>query len=603
MKLIKSRIQKHIGKHSDWKFLSRSVCLLAFFINALCVLIWMEAICRNSISQSLVWILERTSYAALCLGLISLILSALIALLGRIAPAVAIGNVFFLFLSIIQRFKLDLRGDPFQFSDVFMAQEAFEVTGALLDGGMRLSREIITGLALMAVLAPLAFAGIEKLKKSRIRFLAALALCAACVPYLSLMASTEADDLIVTQDDYTKRGFLVAFADRLPCFDRSAEILAMPEHYTAQVVEGILTDHKSSAQIPNVLPNILFVMSESLYDIGQDFSLSEEPIPFFKQLQQEHYGGEFYTVTYGGGTANVEYEVLTGYRTADTPGYGFNVLGGTIRPGMKSIVSVLESYGYFTQAIHPNAGSFYDRQNVYEMMGFDSMLFTDSLDPVPESILLFPPDDYLFEQIIQAYETKPQGQPWFCHTVTYQNHAGYGFESDFTAIQVTEELEDSPYQNVFNFSNMLRLSDDALRDLIAYFEVAEEPIVIVVWGDHAPAFNQFGVDVPTDPAAQMHYYTTPLLVYSNYGAKTSGLPAQISGYRLGACILNMLGMESDAYFNYLGAADTPNLTLFGDLIAKDGGFVTDPVLYQEEQETLRLLHYDRLIGENYGESL
>lgn len=588
----------------NWMYLYYPCCFLAFFMNVLCLLVWMESICRNSYSLPLVWLLERTSYAALSAGLILLIQTILTLLTGRFAPAILLNNAFFLLLSVIQRFKLDLRGDPFQFSDLSMADEALGVAGTLMNGGMKLSHEMIVGIALMALLAPLAFARIKKLAKPRIRYSLALLLCILCFPYLMLMASTEADDLIVTQDDYSKRGFLVAFADRLPCFDRSDEILSMPENYSAQTIQEILGNYKGISSTPDVLPHILFVMSESLYDINQDFSLSEDPISFFRQLQQEHFGGEFYTVTYGGGTANVEYEVLTGYRTADTPGYGFNILDGTIQPDMITIVSALKDYGYFTQAIHPNTGSFYDRQNVYKMMGFDSMLFSDSLDPVPQSILSFPPDDYLYNQLIKTYESRPKDQPWFCHTVTYQNHAGYGFESEFTAIEVSDDdLDASAYLNVHNFSNMLRLSDDALRSLISYFDNEDEPVVIVIWGDHAPAFNQFGVDLPSDPSEQMHYYTTPLLVYSNYDVDTSSLPSQISGYRLGACILNMLHMNSDAYFNYLSDKETPNLTLFSSLIAEEGAFVSDSELYQQEERNLKLLHYDRLIGENYGDLL
>ncbi len=578
--------------------------LLAIFIDALCLLIWMETLCRDSYSLTMIWLMERTGYAALCVGLITLVLMALAFLLDRPAPALAIGNAFFLLLGVAQHFMLDLRGDPFQSSDLKMAGEEAAVAGSLLGGGFSITQNMLRAAVLMVGVVPLVFLGVRMTcRKCTVRIGLTVVLLAACAPCLYLMAQTQADDLIVMEDDYTKRGFLVAFADRLPCFDERENVMIQPDSYGEDSVKAILAQHVRSDEAPSVLPHVLFVMSESLFDIGAELALSDEPIPFFKQLQQAHWGGDFYSITYGGGTANVEYEVLTGYRTADTPGYGFNLLDGVIREDMHTLVSVLESYGYATQAIHPNDGSFYDRKNVYTAMGFDDMWFIDEFDLRPESVLNFPPDDYLFRHIVRAYEQRPAGKPWFCHAVTYQNHAGYGFESDFSAIEVQEDLEPSALLNAHNFANMMRLSDDALRELISYFQSQSEPIVIVVWGDHAPAIHQFGMQLPDDPTAKMRYYTTPLLIYSNYGLKITDLPQQVSAYRLGACVLRALGLEADAYFNYLSDEDTPNLTLFSGLLQQDGAFIIDAECYQEEKARLELLHYDRLLGERYGEGL
>lgn len=590
---------------SVWGVIRRVCMLAAFAVNVICLLVWMEAICRHSYEQAVIWLLERTPYAAMSAGLIALVLAALVCLLGRAAPALTLGNAFFILLAIVSAIKLDLRGDPLQFSDIAMAREAVEVAGKMIAGGMEITREMALGLVLMVVLAPLAFWGVRVMRRRpALRPVCCAALCAACVPCLYLMASTQrAEYLVVMQDDYTRRGFLVAFADRLPAFDDSKNALSMPEEYGEEAVKEALGPYAGRGETPEILPNILFVMSESLTDAAQYFDLTQEPMPYLKQMQQEHWGGNFLAITYGGGTANVEYEVLTGYRLADTPWNGFNILRGLIRPEMSSLVSVLESYGYSTQAIHPNDGSYYDRLNVYETMGFDSTLFLNSLDPVPESFLLYPSDDYLFEQIIKAYENRPQGQPWFCHTVTFQNHGGYGFEADFGDIEVEGELEELDHRNIRNYVNMLKLSDDALRELIGYFDGQQEPTVIVVWGDHAPGISQFGMKLPDSPEQQMTYYNTPILIYSNFGLDASALPKQISAHRLGACVLSLLGMDSDAYLNYLGSPDAQNLTLFSGLMEKDGAFVFDPEAYEQEAEKLMMLHYDRLIGENYGEDL
>lgn len=576
----------------------------AFVVNVLCLLVWMETICRNSYNQSVIWLLERSSYAALNAGVIALVLAALMCLVGRAAPALAIGNAFFLLLAVVNRFKLNLRGDPLQFSDFALAHEALKAAMKMMNGGLDITREMALGFLWMAVLVPLGFTGVRIMRRrTGMRLACAAMLCTACVPYLYGMASTEPPEaLMAAQDDYTKRGFLVAFADRLPCF-KNGGALERPQDYNEESVTAALAAYAGVEQAPDILPNILFVMSESLSDADELFELSEEPMPFLKQLQQEYWVGDFLTTSYGGGTANVEYEVLTGYRTADTPGYGFNILGGSIRPGMASLISVLKSYGYYTQAVHPNVGGFYDRRNVYELLGFDSACFSDALEPVPESFLSFPSDEYLFDQMIKIYESRPQGKPWFCHAVTYQNHGGYSFEADFGNIEVQGALEGLDLLNARNYVNMLRLSDEALRELIAYFDKQTEPTVIVLWGDHLPAIYQFGMQLPEQPVEQMAYYKTPVLIYSNYGLETSSLPQRISAHRLGAFVLKLLGMKSDAYLNYLSSSDALNLTLFSGWLEQNGVWVFDPEAYRMEEDKLKLLHYDRLLGENYGEGV
>ena len=598
---MKKAPQHKNTQNSLWSA-ARGICLLAAVtVNVLCLLVWMEAICQNSYSMAIIWLLERTPFALLSGALLMLLAYALIFLLGRAAPAVCLLNLFMWLMATVNRFKLNLRGDPLQFSDLGVANEAFDVTRTMFKSGISFTEPMYTGFFLMVVLAPLAFYGIRVMRGKPLRRLACAAIsCALCVPCLQSMAKTERGAIFIFQDDYCRRGFCIAFVDTLPCFDERRNNLQKPESYSRDAVMAALAPAAEKGVDPDVLPDILFVMSESLFDIADQFELTEEPMPYFKHLQQEFCGGEFMTPSYGGGTVNVEYEVLTGYRASDTSGYSFNVLGDTIRENMNSVVSLLKNRGYYAEAMHPNVGTFYDRQNAYKMMGFDRMHFSEDLDPVPQSVLYYPPDDYLFNQIIRAYENRPADRPWFCHTVTYQNHTSYIFDADFTAVGVNNTLAENHATSIHNYVNMLRLSDEALRDLIAYFQKQERPIVVVIWGDHAPAINQFGLSMPSGSEALMRYYTTPYLVWNNYGADFSMIPKKLSSYRLGASVLNALGL-GDTYFRYLSLPQTIDLTLFSGLTAQNGELIYDPALYEQEHMKLLLLHYDRLLGENYGE--
>lgn len=589
--------------------LLRGACIaLALVLNALCVLIFMEAIGANSLSRAMIFVLERTKYAACGAALILSLSAVLLFLLGRMTAALALNNLFFLCLGVVEYFKMQLRGEPFQPTDLALAGEALGVAGNMIGGSVSATPLMLLGAALMIVGIPVLFAGIRVLRGKPlprvISLVASAAALAACILFAAgspLMALEPEVKVCIIDDDYRMRGFLVAFINRVQVSGTNA--IAKPEDYTPEQVAAVLDAHASDGTGPQMKPNILFLMSESLYDPTQTLALSEDPLAYFRQLQAEHWGGSFLSSVYGGGTVASEYEPLTGYRIQDSGGLSFTAPGGVMQSGMLSVVSVLKSYGYYAQALHPGGKNFYSRSSAYGKLGFDSALFRADLDAVPKNVFRYPSDEYMFDQLIKTYENRPEDQPWFCHAVTYQNHGGYDFESDFSQVRVEESLPDKQLQSAQNYANMLKLSDDALRRLIAYFDAQDEPMVIVMWGDHAPAISQFGKTLPDGQVSQMrHIYATPLLIYSNFDLDTSCLPESISSYRLGAYVLRLLGMDCDPYFNYLSSEDAMNLTLFEGLIEQDGEWITDPQRYAGENDNLLLLHYDRLYGEKYGVS-
>lgn len=578
--------------------------LAAVALNAICLQVFVEAVCRGSLDEALFFAMERTTtFAAYGSVLIGLATMALAFFLGRMAPAVFLTNAVFLLMSIVNHVKMTLRGEPFLFSDFAFAREALQVAGGLMNGGIVISRMAIGALVLFLILIPLLFAGVSVLKKKRLaRLICAAAVGGMCAGWCVLIAglgNTHAVPMI--QDDYWDRGFIVAFSDTMIAGKNDRKPMETPEGYTREAVVKTLERYEGTAANPDVLPDVLFVMSESLFDASSLFPLSEDPLAYFKQLQEDFWGGNCLSPVYGGGTCASEYEVLTGYPASDTSDT-YNTAKGVICQDMDGVASVLSGYGYYTQAIHPNRGSFYGRRSVYQRMGFDRTLFREELDPPPKTEMEYATDEYLFEEIIRAYEERPKERPWFCHTITIQNHGGYGFEFSMDEVKVETELGESEMLNARNYVNMLKLSDRALRELIAYFDAQENPVMIVIWGDHAPSFSQMGMERPIDPVERMRFYTTPILIYNNYGLEVTGLPETMSAYRLGAYVLKLLGMEADPYFNYISSEDCISITMNG-LVERDGKIVEDQELRDQTQEVIRLLHYDRVFGEKYGKEI
>ena len=131
--------------------------------------------------------------------------------------------------------------------------------------------------------------------------------------------------------------------------------------------------------IRDVKPDIVFIMSESLFDLYRlnKLDMTADPLASFKALQKEYAGADYISPNLGGGTFASEYEVLTGYRASDTPGALFNNHAVT-KDGMDTVVSTLKQAGYYTVAMHPHGSSFYNRAFNYRRFGFDELLFDDT---------------------------------------------------------------------------------------------------------------------------------------------------------------------------------------------------------------------------------
>ncbi|HCI74517.1 MAG TPA: arylsulfatase, partial [Lachnospiraceae bacterium] len=146
-------------------------------------------------------------------------------------------------------------------------------------------------------------------------------------------------------------------------------------------------------------------MDEAFTDMQayMDFETDKEVCPFFSGLKENTIRGLLYVSSYGGRTANTEYEVLTG------DSVGFVPPSSTpyqlyIDSPMPNLDAALENQGYrHTVGMHPYRPSGYNRENVYRLFGFDHLIF---LDQFPDAELIYGKvsDDADVDRIITEYE-------------------------------------------------------------------------------------------------------------------------------------------------------------------------------------------------------
>ena len=233
--------------------------------------------------------------------------------------------------------------------------------------------------------------------------------------------------------------------------------------------------------------------------------------------------GDLTVPVYGGGTCNSEFEVLTGLTTSFFPQgtypYMSYVKDGTINLGRQ-----LKELNYYTTFMHLYNRSGWNRENEYEMFGFDEQIYFDDLINTKDFEYCnndcFLTDKSNYDQLIDQYEKMRETEEnIFIYNVTIQNHGSY--QEDYNeSIQIVGS--EGKYQQTERYLTLLKKSDLAFGELIEYFENKEEPVIICMFGDHWPNVDQELLEAMEDMSQYdeteilAREYRTPFLIWTNY---------------------------------------------------------------------------------------
>ncbi|MCD8104285.1 MAG: sulfatase-like hydrolase/transferase [Lachnospiraceae bacterium] len=307
-------------------------------------------------------------------------------------------------------------------------------------------------------------------------------------------------------------------------------------------------------------PNIIVIMNESwadYTDIGNGLELSEDYMPFIRSLTENTIKGTAYSSVFGGNTPNSEYEFLTGNTMAFLPAssVGFNLF---VRGNLPSLASQFGSLGYYTLAMHPYRGTNYRRNIVYPQIGFDTYYTRDDFQ-YPYRIRNYISDETLFNRIILEYEENLEsGQPLFSYNVTIQNHGGY-YSSNTNNLSMEIEVLNTGFSTTKAeiYVNLVKATDDAFQSLVEYFEEVEEPVVILMFGDHQPNIGDSayeyllgGTEDELTDEELMEKYKIPFICWANYDIEEETIEATSLNY-LYSILAERLGLEMTGYQEYL----------------------------------------------------
>lgn len=496
-------------------------------------------------------------------------------------------------------YKLAFRDDPVVAADLLLLGEA----GNMADKYQLYLTGKLAAILVCAALGALVLALLARGRPGgRVRALtaaAALSCAIALVPvygsdsvYLANANEEHINRWSPTQQ-YVSRGGLYPFL-----YSVKSAVPSPPEGYDQREAEELLAQYQDGTIPEDKKVNIVGVMLEAFADFSQfeEIQFTQDVYAGYHALEAESYSGTLLTNIFAGGTVNTERAFLTGVGDS---GYDY-------RSGTSSYVWYLKSQGYRATGDHPCYGWFYNRQNVNAYLGFDSYRFSEDFysalsgDATAPDRIFFPE---LTKSVLEQLE-RDDG-PLFSFSVSYQGHGPYGdsvyWWGEAEDYFSNENLDDASRYILANYLGTVLDTQKYLTEMVDAFRGLDEPIVLVVFGDHKPwlgngnsVYDALGVDLSQETDESFYsYWSTRYLIWANGAAKeVLGKDLVGEGPDISPCFLmnvlfEQLGWTGDAYMQ---AADQcrrelPVVHSYGAYLTAGGELTRE--LTEEQQRLAR----------------
>ncbi|PGB01278.1 phosphoglycerol transferase [Bacillus toyonensis] len=588
---------------------------------------WMYIMMQENMSLLLVnnWVYERYGQYMLSLLFIYMIYVFVYSLLGRIFLSVTITSLVLIIFGIVNHFKLIFRGDPFYPSDftqitqmqsvIPMVMEYFSCWNIFL---------VIVSIVLLVYLVIYIRKHVPVIKPHIITRIILICGSTFMVYAYSNYSNTFMSNLLQKYGvtfvawnqnvNYGDNGFVLGFVSNL-----DTTVIEKPEEYSKetmlQISNNIKKQYESNVGKKEKIekPNIIFFMSEAFWDPTRlvNLSFSEDPVANLHHYIENFPGGQTIAPVFGGSTANTEFEALTSYSMSFLkPGsipYQQAVAGQKEIP---SIASELKNHGYYTNAIHAYGRSFYKRDDVYNVLGFDNFNAEDTMKNV-EVDGDYISDVSISKEIIE--ELNKRKQPTFIHAVTMQNHFPFNpgrFEEK--QIEISGLTDEGSKAELETYTEGVRRSDEALKYLIEQIQELERPTILVFFGDHLPVlgtnkaiYKEAGyIENEETVNERLAMAETPLLMYANFDILNDNL-GLVSPIYFSNLVFDYAGLNKSPFYQFLSELHEEIPVLRDELkVDKNGEEMKDLTKKQKEMlEQYKMIQYDLLAGKQYSKDI
>ena len=508
--------------------------------------------------------------------------------------------------ALISRQKLLLRGEPLLPWDLKLSQEALTIVQSFESQ----TKPEIGFFLIVILLATVLLISLIFLPKEKYRFgqkaLTALLACSlffTLISYLPLEKTFSLRNINWSQkSNYEENGMLLGFV-----LNAKRMSVEEPPNYRPDNVKNILGQSKAAYPVdPDFRPNVIVVMSEAFWDPTtleglNGISFSADPIPYFRSLKQHFTHGTLLSPVYGGGTANTEFEVLTGLSTKFLPA-GIIPYVQFVHKPLEALPTIYKRQGYEATAIHTYDNWFYRRNIVYQNLGFDKFISKEFFIK-PEYAGTYIRDTELSSKILE--QIKQSEKPDFIFAISMQAHGPYSNEENpDNIIKVDGNLSTATKAILENYTNIIADVDKSLELLIEGLKEIDEQTLLVFFSDHLPmlgnnydVYKEAGYFKDGDTYEEyLKKFSVPILVWDNYSTVREDL--RLSASFLGSYILERSKKEGSPLTDFLCSLNEK-----GSNVITSAHYLDRENITEEELAKYNLLQYDFLLGNEYAYQL
>lgn len=554
-------------------FLNR-YSLMFHYILACSICFLIEVISRHSFGDAFAFMFDR-GLAFLYNSLIVFTSLHLVYFFRRRALMRTVISVLWLFLGTINGCVLLKRVTPFTYTDVKLINDLFTMKSNYFSNLEAIAVILLVVTVLVGIVILWKKGPKYQGKQNRLASTLAIGLFAFLIPMVTNAAVSNnilADYFENIAQGYKDYGFVYSFSASV--VDQG---MTAPPKYSQESVDSTLAKMDTPDTDTKELPNMICVLLESFLDPKEVnfLNLSENPIPNFDNLYENFSSGYLTVPVVGAGTANTEFEILTGM------GMQFFGLGEypykTILKSnsCESIASDLgKNLNYGTHVVHNNGGNFYSRRNAFTQMGFDSFISKEMMNIQEYTPLgTWPTDNILIGEVQKALDSTEQQD--FIYTITVQGHGAYPAEQviENPEITVTGAPDEAKNNEWEYYVNQLHEVDKFIADLIDMLSARDEKTMVVFFGDHLPTMGLTNEDMKSGDIFKTKYAT-----WNNFGAEK--VSQDLTSYQLLASITDQANIHEGTMFSF---HQNHNYNITDD--------------YSKDME---LLQYDILCGKRYA---
>lgn len=416
-----------------------------------------------------------------------------------------------------------------------------------------------------------------------------------------------------------------------------------PGNYSQKTMESLAKKYTQEAKTINQTRTgeltdntVIMILSETFSDPtrvpGVSFSL--DPIPNIRNIKNTTTSGLMLSPGYGGGTANIEYQALTGLNLAN-----FN--DSLIVPYQQLVPNQNDPYSFnqiwmkkygknASTAVHPFQQSMYLRNINYRKFGFSYLYTLDSKIPLKYTGCIdrspYVSDSEAYQSILDLLDRQQDSKSsQFLQLVTMQNHMPYGDyydNNEFSDANISEDLSDGERWNINTYTKGINWTDQETADFLNQLDQMDKPITVIFYGDHLPGIYDT-TDMNKNNKTVLH--ETDYFIWSNSASSSHGTKVNPT----------TTAYTSSNYFmplaaEHMNAKVSPYLAMLTELqqevpamsrvigtnggigqgkatyLDHDGNDIKVTALSAKAKELLKdykLVQYDQTVGKNYLKDL